>query len=328
MESEPVISHSFDIFDFSNSRQILGNNVKLFQRFIFVGFFGIVFAFLMQSSYATELPENDSVSREELVTKLIGSKYSKTEIDRCGKSYFKDITADNELFGYLCIAKEEGYVSGYEDGNFYPEKPISSTDALNLTYKVLGDEGESKEEFWNGRKILPNELLCNEQNFSSGILDRIISRFEHTDENRDFKDINSVKSCRETFVSPVSNPSCEGYVISRGWSGGHTGIDYVRDEGCWIKAIGRGEVIRAGNCRTLGFCVVIQHENGFQSLYAHGNGDFKVKVGDKVEIGQDIMFMGRTGNANAIHLHFSLSTDKKDVVKYSNRVLPDNLIVL
>jgi murein DD-endopeptidase MepM/ murein hydrolase activator NlpD len=51
--------------------------------------------------------------------------------------------------------------------------------------------------------------------------------------------------------------------------------------------------------------VLIDHGNGFQTLYAHLKV-FYVKVGDSVAKGQKIGEVGATGNATGPHLHFEI----------------------
>ncbi len=131
-----------------------------------------------------------------------------------------------------------------------------------------------------------------------------------------------------TFVNPVGDASCEGYSMSRGYSSYHTGVDLVKSDGCWIRAAAPGTVIYARwNSGGLGFAVVIEHANGLRTLYGHGNGTFAVREGEEVQAGQKIMYMGNTGHSFGTHLHFSLSSDNKDVLNcYSCRINPAGIV--
>jgi len=50
---------------------------------------------------------------------------------------------------------------------------------------------------------------------------------------------------------------------------------------------------------------VIDHNNGYRSIYAH-LASIKVSAGQVVESGQKIGVMGTTGSSTGIHLHFEL----------------------
>jgi murein DD-endopeptidase MepM/ murein hydrolase activator NlpD len=54
-----------------------------------------------------------------------------------------------------------------------------------------------------------------------------------------------------------------------------------------------------------GTYIVIKHENGTQTLYAH-NSSNTVSVGDEVEQGDVIGYVGQTGKATGPHLHFEV----------------------
>ncbi len=102
----------------------------------------------------------------------------------------------------------------------------------------------------------------------------------------------------------------------------HFGVDLQHRGGSPIYAAEDGRVIRAdyGWNGGYGNVVVIDHGNGLQTLYAH-NKKLYVKVGDRVERGQAISFMGNTGRVHGptgIHLHFEViqSGVKKNPLMY------------
>ena len=108
------------------------------------------------------------------------------------------------------------------------------------------------------------------------------------------------------LINPLSNPMCSGYVFVRGFFPGHNGIDLSKFGGCPIRSIYQGKVIFAGwSPWGEGYTVRIDHGNGMQSSYLHGE-TLWVKTGDYVNGGQEIMYMGTTGNSTGIHLHLSI----------------------
>lgn len=85
----------------------------------------------------------------------------------------------------------------------------------------------------------------------------------------------------------------------------HKGTDYAAARGTPIKAAGDGKVIHAGRKGGYGNTVILQHGQGYQTLYAHmqnfGRG---VKTGTKVRQGQIIGYVGTTGLSTGPHLHY------------------------
>jgi murein DD-endopeptidase MepM/ murein hydrolase activator NlpD len=91
-----------------------------------------------------------------------------------------------------------------------------------------------------------------------------------------------------------------------GANGGNEGINIALPEGTPVKASESGTVTYAGNeVKGYGNLVLIRHENGYVSAYAH-NGSLNVKRGETVKRGQVIATSGQTGNVTSPQLHFEL----------------------
>jgi len=87
----------------------------------------------------------------------------------------------------------------------------------------------------------------------------------------------------------------------------HSGLDIGAPAGTAIVAAASGEVILAQWYGGYGNCVIIEHKDGFRTLYAHiRSGGIKVKVGDIVSAGEKIAEVGSTGNSTGNHLHFGV----------------------
>lgn len=103
-------------------------------------------------------------------------------------------------------------------------------------------------------------------------------------------------------------PAVGGYISSHlgeRWGSMHKGIDIARPSNRNILAADNGVVISAGADGTFGNKIVIDHNNGLKTLYAHLSS-IEVSVGQTVEQGSKIGVMGATGNATGIHLHFEV----------------------
>ncbi|OCN03410.1 hypothetical protein A7X67_11030 [Clostridium sp. W14A] len=92
----------------------------------------------------------------------------------------------------------------------------------------------------------------------------------------------------------------------------HTGLDIPAPTGTPVLASAGGTVIYSGVKGGYGNCVIIQHENGIQTLYGH-NSELDVKKGDKVTQGQVIAKVGQTGRATGPHCHFEFRVNGQHV---------------
>lgn len=100
-----------------------------------------------------------------------------------------------------------------------------------------------------------------------------------------------------------------GY-ISQGYWGGHPAYDIAGWIGSPITAADAGYVVVAGGGWNAGYGshVIIDHGNGFTTLYAHLTSIY-VSPGETVAKGAQIGSMGSTGNSTGPHLHFEVRYD-------------------
>ena len=112
------------------------------------------------------------------------------------------------------------------------------------------------------------------------------------------------------FIWPCGDRSCiTSYFGYRPEFGDyHPAIDIARPKGTYIHASRGGTVIVAQNnqyASSYGKYVIIEHSNGYQTLYAH-SCKLKCEVGDKVSKGDVIALVGSTGNSTGPHCHFEI----------------------
>ena len=108
-------------------------------------------------------------------------------------------------------------------------------------------------------------------------------------------------------------PTIGGYISSyQGyrWGSYHKGIDIARPSDRTIRAADNGTVVFAGWDGGYGNKVVIDHNNGMKTVYAHLSS-ISVSVGQTVPKGSKIGIMGSTGNSTGIHLHFEVYKNGK-----------------
>lgn len=93
----------------------------------------------------------------------------------------------------------------------------------------------------------------------------------------------------------------------------HPGIDFSAPQGTPIYATGAGKVSHIKNSFTgYGKQVIIDHGYGYLTRYAHMQ-EYNVKVGQEVERGQCIGYVGNTGTSTAPHLHYEVFKDDERV---------------
>lgn len=87
--------------------------------------------------------------------------------------------------------------------------------------------------------------------------------------------------------------------------GGHKGNDYAAPVGTPTYAAAAGTVVIAGWSNSAGNWVVINHGNGLVTKYMH-HSSLCVSAGQYVEKGQQIGYVGSTGQSTGPHLHFQV----------------------
>lgn len=145
------------------------------------------------------------------------------------------------------------------------------------------DSGISAE--YNGKLDIPANVRLDKIDFGSDFVPpldsaRVTSRFDYR-------------------VNPVTGR----YVF-------HTGMDLGAAQGSNIYAMKGGSVTRAAYDSGYGNFVVVEHDNGIRTLYAHCS-KLLVKAGDSVKKGQVIALVGSTGNSTGPHLHIEFRKDNQ-----------------
>lgn len=121
------------------------------------------------------------------------------------------------------------------------------------------------------------------------------------------------------YIWPVNG----GYISCPIWGYyNHTGTDIAADAGTTIWAAKAGTVIYAGWSNGYGYNILISHPDGTRTRYAHCS-ELAAYVGQQVDQGQVIGYVGRTGNATGNHCHFEIISssgaflDARDYIGYS-----------
>lgn len=92
-----------------------------------------------------------------------------------------------------------------------------------------------------------------------------------------------------------------------GFHRAHTGVDFGAATGTRVKATSDAVVAFAGRKGGYGNLVILRHNNGYETYYAHLNGFASgLRKGQAVEQGQIIGYVGSTGASTGPHLHYEI----------------------
>ena len=87
----------------------------------------------------------------------------------------------------------------------------------------------------------------------------------------------------------------------------HLGTDFAAPRGRTIYAAGDGRIEFAGTKGGYGKTIIINHGNGYKTLYGHQNGFAKgIRQGQSIKKGEHIGYVGNTGLSSGPHLHLGL----------------------
>lgn len=121
--------------------------------------------------------------------------------------------------------------------------------------------------------------------------------------------------------------ACAGFGYDPWLKQDHAGLDFAVATGDEIAAIADGVVIHADEKGDFGQCVILDHGNGMQSIYAHCSA-LSVTAGETVKAGTIVAAVGSTGYSTGPHLHFEIRQNDVpiDPTPYLNgeaEIIPD-----
>lgn len=107
------------------------------------------------------------------------------------------------------------------------------------------------------------------------------------------------------YIWPLKDSFTRTSGFGSRWGRQHKGIDLAVSVGTTVYAADGGTVVEAQYSGSYGNVVMIDHQNGQETRYAH-NSKLLVKKGDKVYQGQPIAKSGNTGRSTGPHVHFEI----------------------
>lgn len=107
----------------------------------------------------------------------------------------------------------------------------------------------------------------------------------------------------------------------------HLGVDFAAPTGRRVWSTADGKIIHRGRKGGYGNTVIVQHSNGYRSLYAHlSKYRGGQRVGTRVKQGDTIGYVGSTGRSTGPHLHFGMykngrAVNPQKVISYAKTTL-------
>lgn len=193
----------------------------------------------------------------------------------------------------------------------YQKESVKEKQEIVLEEKAILDSEMDKLNALESEKQSKIEGIIKSQNYIQSQIEDL------TTENKTLTSIlqqtssstGGATNATNTFINPTSGTYTSPYgmrihPITKKQSF-HTGQDIANSYGTKIVAADSGRVVSAKYNGAYGNAIVIDHGNGYSTMYAHLQ-KFSVSAGDTVVQGQKIGEMGSTGWSTGPHLHYEV----------------------
>lgn len=244
------------------------------------------------------------------------------------------------VFGVLLFSKKlndtvkEGTLTGEQLSSIL-NNTASQTENTESASSEIGKSVNELSNELNTNSNVTNSSNLNNKN-SSGTTNKNteiksnnilttnkINSNKTTETNSKTEEKVETKSVELNFVRPVDGDIVRDFAIDslvysntlQEWTT-HTGIDIKADKTTVVKSAEAGIVKTIKNDPRYGLTVIVEHENGFQTVYSNLLTSEFVVEGEKVEKGQSIGTVGNTAAfeiADEPHLHFEILKDSVQV---------------
>ena len=194
------------------------------------------------------------------------------------------------------IIMDLAYIFGWDIDFIYD---IRSGDSFELIYEQL---------YWKGNKVRNGDIISanfyrGENKFSAVRYFQDGKKDYFSQEGNNLKKAFLGSPVEFSYVSSKYNLNRKHPILNT--IRAHTGVDYAATTGTPVRATGEGTVIFRANKGGYGRLIEIRHFNEYTTRYAHLSGYAKgLQVGSKVDQGDIIGYVGKSGLATGPHLHY------------------------
>lgn len=183
----------------------------------------------------------------------------------------------------------------------------NETDSKSVSSSV----GKSVNEMENTEKIAIN--TSNYENKTKE--EKPVENKQEETKQEEVKDLSFVKPADGEIVKDYSKDNLVYSSTLEEWTT-HLGIDIAMQKTDVVKAVADGKVKSIKNDPRYGLTVVIEHQNGFESIYSSLLTAEFITVGEEIKQGSTIATVGNTATfeiADTTHLHFEMKKDGQNV---------------
>ena len=183
----------------------------------------------------------------------------------------------------------------------------NETDSKSVSSPV----GKSVNEMENTEKIAIN--TSNYENKTKE--EKPVENKQEETKQEEVKDLSFVKPADGEIVKDYSKDNLVYSSTLEEWTT-HLGIDIAMQKTDVVKAVADGKVKSIKNDPGYGLTVVIEHQNGFESIYSSLLTAEFITVGEEIKQGSTIATVGNTATfeiADTTHLHFEMKKDGQNV---------------
>lgn len=192
------------------------------------------------------------------------------------------------------------------------------TQTDNTIYEASSSIGKNVNEVKqeNTEKIAVNTANLEnqtEKKTSEAIEAKAQEEKKETPKKEEIKDPTFVKPVEGDIIKEFASENLIYSETLKEWVT-HNGIDIKAEKACIVKASSEGTIKSIKNDPRYGITIVIEHTNGYVSVYSNLLTAEFVKEGEKVKQGQTIGTVGNTSAfeiADEPHLHFEILKDNK-----------------
>lgn len=181
----------------------------------------------------------------------------------------------------------------------------SRTNALTTATK----ESTTKQQSQNTTNV------TNTTSNTTASTDNSASQTNNTEQSTTSQELNFAKPVEGEIVKEFAKDNLLYSATLQEWTV-HTGVDISAEKTTVVKAAEAGTVKSIKNDPRYGLTIVVEHANGFETVYANLLSSEFVVEGEKVEKGQSLGTVGNTAAfeiADEPHLHFEILKDSIQV---------------